>query len=90
MYPLSTVVKKIKTDELLRKSLMKLDRIIEATNDGLWEWNIITNEVWQSKKHLELMGYDESIEPSFQAWEDHIHSDDKGRVINAVNDSNKK
>ncbi len=39
------------------------------------------------KKHLELMGYDESIEPSFQAWEDHIHSDDKGRVINAVNDS---
>ena len=78
---------KIKTDELLRKSLMKLDRIIEATNVGLWEWNIITNEVWQSKKHLELMGYDESIEPSFQAWENHIHSDDKDRVINAVNDS---
>lgn len=76
---------KIKSEDLLRSSLMKLDRITDATDDGLWEWNIVTNEVWQSKKHLVLMGYDPSVEPSFKIWEDHILPDDLPRVLDTVN-----
>ncbi len=76
---------KIEADNLLRSSLMKLDRITEATEDGLWEWNIVTNEVWQSKRHLQLMGCDVDAEPSFQLWEDHVHEVDRAKVLDEVN-----
>ena len=75
---------KIVADNLLRSSLMKIDRITEATEDGLWEWNVVTNEVWQSKKHLELMGYDGNTQPSFQLWQDHVHKDNLERVLEEV------
>ena len=75
---------KIVADNLLRSSLMKIDRITDATEDGLWEWNIVTNEVWQSKKHLELMGYDADTEPSFKLWQDHVHKDNLERVLEEV------
>ncbi|MFT7108951.1 MAG: PAS domain S-box-containing protein [Psychrobacter glaciei] len=71
----------VKADNLLRKSLIKLDRITEATEDGFWEWNILTNEMWQSKKHLVLMGYDENSTSGYDIWVNHIHPDEQQRVI---------
>lgn len=74
----------VKADNLLRKSLIKLDRITEATEDGLWEWNIITNEMWQSKKQLLLMGYDGDSVPGYDVWVNHIHPQEQQRVIDEI------
>lgn len=78
---------KVQSADILRQTLMKLDRIIETTEDGLWEWNVKTNSVWQSPKHLTMMGAREDDESSFELWEAHIHPDHRDRVLEEVNKS---
>lgn len=76
---------KVKSDDLLRQSLMKLDRIIDSSESGLWEWNIQTNEVWQSPKTFHLIGSDPTQEPSFDLWRKHIHPEFTDAVMEQVN-----
>jgi PAS domain S-box-containing protein len=37
------------------ESTNRLKRAIYATNDGIWEWNLVTDEVWASPQTKELL-----------------------------------
>lgn len=78
---------KAKSENLLRQTLMKMDRIIDASDAGLWEWNLKTNEVWQSPRHLALIGLDSNIKPNFENWKNHIHPDYLDTVMDKVRES---
>lgn len=78
---------KLKDRALLTQTLMKMDRIIDATEDGLWEWNIKTDEVWQSPKLLEMIGLSRDAEPSFDNWVQHLHPNHKDRVLKGVEEA---
>ncbi|MDP5212922.1 PAS domain S-box protein [Pseudoalteromonas tunicata] len=63
----------------------RLQRVIDATEDGIWEWNIQTNDVWYSNRLMQMLGCDpETIKPDFRLWQDHVHPDDKARVFEAL------
>lgn len=47
-------------DSLL-ESEQRYKLIVEATNDAIWDWNLITNEIYFSEKFQELTGYDKSF-----------------------------
>lgn len=36
----------------------RLQRVIDATQDGLWEWNLDRNEIWWSARFFEMLGYE--------------------------------
>ncbi len=68
--------------ELLR-SVERFQRAIQATNDGLWEWDILTNEEFFSPRWCEIVGYtpdDPELVRSYRSWEERIHPDDCERV----------
>ncbi len=51
---------------------------LEGNRDGVWDWNVITNEIFFSKRLKEMLGYDETdIGNSLDEWEKRIHPDDK-------------
>lgn len=75
-------VAKIKTE--LSESHQRLNRAISATEDGIWEWNIETDEVEYSPKLMEIIGKSEIEEPTFQDWFSHIHDDFKIKVQTAI------
>jgi len=56
---------------------------IEGSGDGVWEWNVQTNEVGFSKRWKEILGYTEDEVPNeFQWWEDNLHPEDIADVLN--------
>lgn len=55
---------------------------IDATSNGLWEWNIKKDTVWFSTTFKELLGFKEDEFPdSFSAWEERLHKDDHAETI---------
>ena len=59
---------------------------VEEAGDGVWDWNILTNEVVYSKRCKEILGYgpDETPDRFFEQWESRIHPDDRDAVLDAL------
>jgi len=71
----------------LQKSEERLSRVIEASNTGIWDWQLSTNEVYYSPRWKSLLGYeDHEIENTFEQWEIRLHPKDKQRMLDAVAD----
>jgi PAS domain S-box-containing protein len=60
--------------------------VTEVTNDCLWEWNLLTREMfWIDGGHKRVFGYqivNALVPESF--WENHLHPDDKIRVLSRL------
>jgi len=70
------------------KELTELYRFItEITNDCLWEWNLLTHEIfWIDGGHKRFFGYQVEnalIPQSF--WENCIHPEDKAALLSGLN-----
>ncbi|PLX16305.1 MAG: hypothetical protein C0599_15590, partial [Salinivirgaceae bacterium] len=70
-------------EKALKESEERFKLAMEATNDGLWDWNIENNNVYFSPGWFKIL----EIEPnySFQTWEGRIHKDDKAQVLERLN-----
>ncbi len=60
---------------------------MQGANDGLWDWNLKTNEVYYSPRWKGMLGYaDDEVEPRFSAWERLVHPDDLAQAVQVVQD----
>ncbi|MDD2899093.1 MAG: PAS domain S-box protein [Desulfuromonadaceae bacterium] len=76
-----------KAEAALLKSKYRWEFAIEGSGDGVWDWNIKTNEATYSRRWTEMLGYAESdILPSHQEWLDRIHPDDQSHVARTIQD----
>lgn len=56
---------------------------MSGTSDGLWNWNIETNEVYYSPRCKSMLGYGEQeLESSVTPWASLVHPDDTPHVLN--------
>jgi DNA-binding response OmpR family regulator len=63
--------------ESLRKSEERYELAVKAANNGLWDWDLKTNEVYYSPIWKALVGLEEAeIGNSPQEWLSRIHPDD--------------
>lgn len=72
------------TEALLRFSEKRFRLVAEATNDILWDWDLVTQDHWWSPNAREKFGYDPNAEPSITAWIGRLHPDDRDRVMALV------
>jgi PAS domain S-box-containing protein len=71
----------------LQRSQEIINIALDVTQDGLWDWNIQTDEVYFSPTWQTMLGYEVGeIEPKPSAWENLLHPDDKDRAISILND----
>jgi PAS domain S-box-containing protein len=67
-----------RADQALRESQERLSLVIRGSNDGIWDWNVLTGETYFSPRWKSMVGYeDDEIENNFSAWEQLIHPDDR-------------
>ena len=58
---------------------------IEGARDGVWDWNMQTNEVTYSRRWKEICGYaDDEIADRFEEWEKRIHPEDRQAVFDEL------
>jgi diguanylate cyclase (GGDEF)-like protein/PAS domain S-box-containing protein len=71
--------------ESLRESQERYTLAVHGANDGLWDWNLVTNEVYWSPRWKGMLGYDDAeIGVTPDEWLDRLHQDDWTRVRQAI------
>ena len=77
-----------RAQQLLRLHEERLDLAVRASNIGLWDWNLLTNEVAFSREWKSQLGYQErEIAAEFGEWERRVHPDDLGPIMERVRHS---
>ncbi|MGE0680142.1 MAG: PAS domain-containing protein, partial [Candidatus Binatia bacterium] len=66
----------------LRDSQERFALAMHGANDGLWDWNSVTNEVFYSPRLKELLGSQEQeFLPTFETFSAQIHPDEVADVL---------
>ena len=72
--------KRKKAEEALRASEERYSSIIEAANDGIFDWDVYGESVFISDRWREIHELDKIGEPSLEEWRALVHPDDVERV----------
>ncbi len=81
----SEIVDRKKTESTLMEMSLQQKELIKASNVGLWDWNLQTNEVQFSEEWKNQIGYSHDDFPNdFKEWESRVHPEDLKSTIDAV------
>ncbi len=73
-----------KAEEAFRKSEERFKLSMEATNDGIWDWDISKDEVYYSPAYSRMLGYEFGVFPKDASdWKSMIHPDDLEHTLKA-------
>lgn len=73
------------TMRVLREQEARLNLVVSATQTGVWDWNLKTNEMYYSPLWKQSLGYGaDELSTSPAEWETRLHQDDRERVFALV------
>ncbi|MGK7888443.1 MAG: response regulator [Leptolyngbyaceae cyanobacterium] len=62
----------------------RLRLVIEATQDGVWDWDIASNTIFRSPQLLAFFGLSSSSELAYEQFYTRIHPDDRSKFTQAM------
>ncbi|WP_375510238.1 GAF domain-containing protein [uncultured Nostoc sp.] len=81
------ITERQRTAEALRESEERWQLALHGNNDGIWDWNLKTNEVFFSTRWKEMLGYkDHEVSNGWDEWTKRIHPDERDWVLQAFQD----
>ncbi|MEH1866067.1 MAG: GAF domain-containing protein [Nostoc sp.] len=81
------ITERRRTVEALQKSEERWQLALHGNNDGIWDWNLKTNEVFFSTRWKEMLGYkDHEVSNGWDEWIKRIHPDERDWVLQAFQD----
>jgi PAS domain S-box len=75
------ITDKIKAQEELLISNKRFSYAVRAASEALWEWNVVTGEVYISDVYTEILGWKVNADWTFNEWHDYIHEEDREETI---------
>lgn len=80
------VTQQHQAETALHLSEERLQLALEASGDGLWDWNIEQGEVYLSSRYQEMLGYQPGeLQIDLNLWIEMIHPDDRSLVWDCLN-----
>ena len=72
------------SEEALSKSEERFTYAMDATKDGLWDWDIVSDSGYFSPGYYRMLGYEPGEFPtSSESWLDLLHPEDRERAFQA-------
>lgn len=69
----------------LHVSIQRFENAARATNDAVWDWDLVFDRVWWNETFGRLFGYSAGWSGSAQeAWGSRIHQEDAPRVLDGI------
>lgn len=82
------ITERKQAEEALRNAEARFRLAQQAAKAGAWEWDLRTNENWWSEELWSLYGLTPgACQPSYDAWLQTIHPDDRASVACAVREA---
>jgi PAS domain S-box-containing protein len=82
---LQDVTERTRAEEAMRASDERFRMIARATNDAIWDWDLVTNVVWWSESFQTLFGYRaDQVEAEAESWYSRLHPGDHERVSSKI------
>ncbi|HET9058570.1 MAG TPA: EAL domain-containing protein, partial [Acidimicrobiales bacterium] len=71
--------------ETIRKSEERYALAAKAANDGLWDWDLVANEIYYSERWKQTLGFSENaISNNPEEWLSRTHPDDRTSLMEAI------
>ncbi|MCL1468256.1 adenylate/guanylate cyclase domain-containing protein [Argonema galeatum] len=81
------ITERKRAEEALRQSEERWQLALKGNNDGIFDWNIKTNEIFYSTRYKEILGYlDREMSNDYNEWASRLHPDDINRVMKTLLD----
>ncbi|MBU3020373.1 diguanylate cyclase [Aestuariibacter sp. A3R04] len=79
------ITERVRMQAELKTREPQLRYMLNAAGDGLWDWNILTDEVFFSPQLKRMLGYGpHEMKPHLDSWKSNVHPDDLPRVYGAL------
>ncbi|MBL8075723.1 MAG: PAS domain-containing protein, partial [Nitrospira sp.] len=73
---------KVEAENALRLREDRFRAAIQGANDGIWDWNLDTNETYFSPRWKTMLGYEDTeLASAYSEWESRLHPDDRDSVL---------
>jgi PAS domain S-box-containing protein len=69
-------------EEKINRSEERFRLALDASSDGVWDWNLVTDEIFYGENWKDVLGYtEEDIKNNALVWEELLHPDDKHKTM---------
>ena len=70
-------------DQRIRELEERYRLASRASNDAIWDWDLVTGQLRWNENHRALFGHD-CEDVTLSRWSDNVHPDDRDRVVKSV------
>jgi PAS domain S-box-containing protein len=75
------------TDIRIREANERFEKVSEATNEAIWDWNIPENTLYWGSGFQTIFGYDiEKLSPTLESWSNYIPEAEREHIISSFID----
>ncbi|MEO7531025.1 MAG: PAS domain S-box protein, partial [Sediminibacterium sp.] len=79
------ITERKRTEGQIQESIERYSIISKATSDTIWDWDVTNNQMIYNEGINKMFGYEIAQVANVRIWwEQHIHMDDRERVVNAI------